>query len=108
MSDPMEMVEVRPEVGPREQAPVSDLALWAAALGGPIAFLVNLQVSYTMVDWACNTGHDWALHLAHLVALALAAAASLLGFVLWRRVGRDWPDSGAGSASRSRLLAAVG
>jgi hypothetical protein len=61
-----------------------------------------------MVDWACNTGHDWALHLAHLVALALAAAASLLGFGLWRRVGQEWPDSGGGSASRSRLLAAVG
>ena len=86
---------------------MSDLALWTSVLGGPFAFLLNLQVSYTMVDWACNTGHDAGLHLAHLVALALAAGAGWLGLTLWRRIGGA-PDSGGGSESRSRFLSAVG
>jgi hypothetical protein len=108
MSDARETVDIRPEIGPREHPPVSDFALWISALGGPVAFLVNLQASYTMVDWACNTGHDWAVHVAHVIALMLAVAAALLGLALWRRVGREWPDSGGSSASRSRLLAAIG
>jgi hypothetical protein len=103
----MGTVDVRPEAPPREHPPVSDLALWTSVLGGPIAFLVNLQVNYTMVDWACNTGHDVGLHLAHLVALALAVGAGWLGLTLWRRIGGA-PDSGGGSESRSRLLAVLG
>jgi hypothetical protein len=86
---------------------VSDLALWTSVLGGPIAFLLNLQVNYTMVDWACNTGHDAGLHLAHLVSLVLAVAVGWLGLTLWRRIG-GVPDSGGGSESRSRFLAALG
>ena len=102
----MATVDVRPEAPPRPQL-VSDLALWTSVLGGPIAFLLNLQVNYTMVDWACNTGHDAGLHLAHLISLALAAGAGWLGFALWRRIGGS-PDSGGGSESRSRFLAVLG
>jgi hypothetical protein len=103
----MGTVDVRPEAPPREHPPVSDLALWTSVLGGPIAFLVNLQVNYTMVDWACNTGHDAGLHLAHLVSLALAVGAGWLGLTLWRRIGGA-PESGGGSESRSRFLAVLG
>jgi hypothetical protein len=103
----MATVDVRPEAPPREHPPVSDLALWVSVLGGPFAYLLSLQVNYTMVDWACNTGHDAGLHLAHLVALALAVGAGLLGLALWRRIGGSL-DSGGGSVSRSRFLAALG
>ena len=104
----MTTVDVRPEAPAREHPPVSDLALWTSVLSGPVVFLLNLEVSYVMVDWACNTGHEWALHLVHLVSLATVVAGTLLGAALWRRVGRSWPDSDGGSDSRSRLLAALG
>ena len=100
--------EVRPEAGPRENPPVSDLALWASVLISPVVFLVNLQVNYTMVDWACNTGHGWALHVVHGASFVVMAAGLLLGIVLWQRSGGGWPDAGRGSASRSRLMAVVG
>ena len=87
---------------------MSDLALWISVLSGPFVFLLNLQVNYVMVDWACNTGNDWALHVVHLSALALSAAGGLLGLTLWRRAGRGWPDESRGSVARSRLLAALG
>ncbi|HUQ80534.1 MAG TPA: hypothetical protein VM076_05345 [Gemmatimonadaceae bacterium] len=103
-----ETVDVRHEAPPREHPPVSDLALWTSVLSGPLVFLLNLEVAYIMVDWACNTGHDWAVHVVHLVSLALAVAGVLLGIALWRRVGGGWPDTAGGSTSRARLLAVVG
>ncbi len=101
-------VDIRPEAGPREHSPVSDAALWTSVLGGPLVFLLNLEVAYVMTDWTCNTGNGWALHVVHLVSLALAAAMGLLGLRLWRRVGDETPGSAGGAAARSRLLAAVG
>jgi len=101
-------VDIRPEAGPRERPPVSDLALWTSVLGGPLVFLLNLEVSYVMVDWACNTGNDWALHLVHFVSLVLSAACALLGLALLRGVRRDAPDTGGGADARSRLLATLG
>jgi hypothetical protein len=101
-------VDVRDEAGPREHPPVSDLALWTSVLGGPFLFLLNLEVSYVMVDWACNTGNDWALHVVHLVSLVLSAACALLGLTLLRRVRRAGPDGDRAADARSRLLATVG
>ena len=100
-------VDVRSETGPREHPPVSDLALWTSVLGGPFVFLLNLEVNYVMVDWACNTGNDWALHLVHFVSLLLCAACAVLGLTLLRHVRGAEPDSGS-SDSRSRLLATLG
>ena len=101
-------VDVRTEAGPREHPPVSDLALWTSVLGGPLVFLLNLEVSYVMVDWACNTGNDWALHLAHIVSLVLAATCAVLGLTLLRRVTADDPGGAGRSDARSRLLATLG
>jgi hypothetical protein len=101
-------VDVRKEAGPREHPPVSDLALWTSVLGGPFVFLLNLEVNYVMVDWACNTGNDWALHVVHFVSFVLSAACALLGLTLLRRVKRDEPDGAGGSDARSRLLATLG
>jgi hypothetical protein len=100
--------DVRPEVAPREHPPVSDTALWTSALGGPLVFVLNLEVSYVMVDWACNTGNDWALHVVHLASLILCVGLAALGLTLLRRMGGGWPDSGGSSASRSRLIATIG
>jgi hypothetical protein len=104
----MATVDLRPEAGPREHPPVSDLALWTAVLTGPIAFLVNLQVNYMLVDWSCGTGNDWALHVTHAVALVVTLAAAWLGRTLWTQLGGTQPDSAGGSAARSRLLAVLG
>jgi len=103
-----ETVDTRPEAAPREQPPVSDAALWTAVLLGPFVFLLNLQVNYVMLDWACPTGNDWALHIVHAVSLSIAAGSAAVSHTFWRRAGGSWPDSAGGSAARTRLLGAVG
>ena len=100
--------DIRTEAAPREPPPVSDLALWTSVLGGPFLFLLNLEVNYVMVDWACNTGNDWALHVVHFVSFVLSAACALLGVMLLRRVRRSGPDTDRASDARSRLLATLG
>jgi hypothetical protein len=101
-------VDVRKEADPREHPPVSDLALWTSVLGGPFVFLLNLEVNYVMVDWACNSGTDWALHLVHFVSLVLSALCALLGLTLLRRARAASPASVGGSDARSRMLATLG
>ena len=101
-------VDIRSEAAPREHAPVSDFALWTSVLVPPLVFLLNLEVSYVMVDWACNTRNDWSLHVVHVVSFALAAGAGFLGLTLLRRVRSDAPEGGGGSDPRSRLLAMLG
>jgi len=100
--------DIRTEAAPRKPPPVSDLALWTSVLGGPFLFLLNLEVNYVMVDWACNTGNDWALHVVHFVSFVLSAACALLGVMLLRRVRRSGPDTDRASDARSRLLATLG
>src|SRR5688500_8834114 len=94
--------DVRPESGPREHPPVSDLAQWTSVLGGGLVFLAGLEVTYAMVDWACATDNAWTLHIAYAIVLALTVGAGMLGRSLWTRIGGDWPDSAAGSVARSR------
>src|ERR1043165_2807828 len=83
-------------------------ALWAGLLVGPIVMLVQLQTNYALVLWACNTGHEWVLHLVSLLALLITMAAGLLAWSNWRRAGAEWDDEGAGVIPRSRFMALVG
>jgi hypothetical protein len=103
-----ETIDTRPEAAPREQAPVSDVALWTAVLVGPLVFLLNLQVNYVMLDWACARGNAWALHIVHAISVVVAVASALVSRSFWQRAGGSWPDSEGGSAARTRLLGALG
>jgi hypothetical protein len=61
-----------------------------------------------MLDWACPTGNEWALHIMHAVSIAIAAGGAVVSRSFWQRAGGSWPDSAGGSAARTRLLGAVG
>ena len=84
------------------------LTEWAGVLAGPIAFLLNLQVSYMMVPWACAVGAHTALYLVPVGALLLTALGGSCAWRVWQRTGRDWPGNGEGAVPRSRLLAVLG
>jgi len=104
----MSTADVRPEAPPREHSPVSDAALWTSVLGPPLVFLLNLEINYAMVTWACTSGNGWALHVVHLVSLLAALGAGLMGRALWNRLSGAWPDSLPGSPARARFMAALG
>ncbi|HEV2765220.1 MAG TPA: hypothetical protein VGV38_19715 [Pyrinomonadaceae bacterium] len=82
--------------------------LWAGVLAAPLAMLVELQVNYALVPWACHTNRVWPVHLTALIALALTVGGGLLSWRNFRRAGEKWEDDGAGVLPRSRLMASLG
>lgn len=52
-------------------------ALAAGVLAGPLVWLTLLEVNYVMTYVACEQRHDWMLHVASAVALALVGLAGL-------------------------------
>ncbi len=104
----MDACTVRPEADPREQAPVSRLATWTAALAGPVAFAVNHEVMYLLVPAGCRSGSEAPVHFS----AALAALAVLAGMALaWRNLrlaGARGADTGAAGDAPTRFLAMLG
>ena len=56
-------------------------ALWTGVLAGPIVYLLLLEVNNLLSYVACETRQKWFLHLATVIAIAMVAAAGLVG---WR------------------------
>jgi hypothetical protein len=83
-----------------------DARLWFGVLAGPIAWLVDMQASYLLVQPACRHGVRWPLHLATLVVLALPVAGALAAL----RARRDASQPGAIAATvvdRARFMSAA-
>lgn len=80
-------IEIRP----------SSVALWFGALGGPIAWLIDLQIRYAVIQYACNNHAPWLMWVVTLAALALAVIAALVAFSHRRS---DW--------KRERFMALAG
>lgn len=60
---------------------VNDGLLWLGLLGGPVAWLVQLGVSYPLVPLSCAT--EWGA-IFHLVTLVTALASVGAGSVAWQ------------------------
>lgn len=57
-----------------------DVALWFGALGGPAAWLIDLQIRYAIVEYVCRNHAGWIMWLVTLGTLALAVIAALVAF----------------------------
>jgi hypothetical protein len=83
------------------------LSLWAGVLLAPLAFLLNLQVTYALAAMACDHATPW-LHTSSLLMLLLALGGGWLAWRDWRRTGGGQPGDGGGAVPRSRFLAVLG
>jgi hypothetical protein len=88
-------------------SPARLLVLWVAILAGPLAWLLDLELSYALANRACESGSRAAYALTSLVAAALAGAA---GWTAWRELQRaaGGDTQGAREIDRSRFLAIAG
>ena len=82
--------------------------LWFGLLAPPLAFLLNLQLSYVLVWQACLTGHHGVLHLVPLGALLLALGGGVSAWYNWRRTREAQSNTTAGMLPRSRFMAETG
>ena len=78
------------------------MKLWTGILAGPLAWTVQLSLSYPLAQLACHAGiasqHPRALHAISAAALLTVVAAGLLASTLWRR----------GVHERQRFMALLG
>ncbi len=83
-------------------------ALLTGVLLAPVAFLMNLELSYLAVGASCARGSALSLHLVHAACLLLTLVGASVAWRSWRAVGIGWPGDASGSAARSRFLAGLG
>ncbi len=81
---------------------------WVVNLVPPLAVLLDLQVTYSMVDYTCRTGDTLTGHLVHAGLLALTLVMGSLAWRSWSDAGRTPATSGGDVASRSRFMALTG
>lgn len=82
---------------------------WAGVLLAPVAWALQMQASYMLVQPACMTGHNLALHIVTISALAIAAFSAYVAWRNWHEAGAQWPgDETGGPRPRSRFMGALG
>jgi hypothetical protein len=83
-------------------------ALWIGVLAGPVAWALDLTVSYAIVQWTCGGGPRIVLHLISLAALAIVAAGAMMS---WRALAAAAPgqrEDGSHPEERGRFMAVLG
>jgi hypothetical protein len=82
--------------------------LWFSILAGPLAFLLNLQLSYMLVQPVCVTAHHLVLHLVPVGALLLTASGGVSAWRNWQRTGQAESSKAGGVLPHSRFMAGIG
>ena len=83
------------------------MRVWPAFLA-PLIALLDQSVAYAMVEWACATQNQHALHWVHFIFLAVSNSVTLPVWAEARRyaTGRD-PDDAGGAGGRMRMMFVV-
>jgi len=74
---------------------------------GPIAFGVDLLLSYMLVEHSCSTGHFYVLHVISVVCFLVVLAGAWMSWQQYQPV-RDANDSGGSPRDRTHFLALLG
>ena len=83
-------------------------ALWLGMVGGPIVWLLYLQVSYILAPRACRAGDKTALAVVAVVALVATIAVTIVAWRAWRATEADYSAGEGTVLGRSRFMALSG
>jgi hypothetical protein len=81
---------------------------WPPLFVPPLTFLALVTIAYAMVPWACETERRAPLHLAALLALAIAGGCTLLAWRNWRDTDVLPPTDEAEPPVPTRFLTVLG
>ena len=87
---------------------LSPLPLWIGILAGPIAFAVDLSLSYALVKWTCNSQRHALLYVITPATLAMVAGAAVMSWTALQRTTADMPTDGGEPRQRARFMAILG
>jgi hypothetical protein len=84
------------------------MMLIGGLLIGPFAWLLDLQISYASVKWACANNKRALLLALPIGSLALLAAGTWMSWSSWTKLRGDASNEGARMEDRSYFLAISG
>ena len=100
------------ESAPPRPSPVGGAALWTAILGGPIAWMIQLNVAYPLASESCADAWPRVpMYATNVVTLLLAAATVALAWRNWSRLGGgagELPGDEPDAIDRARFMALLG
>ena len=87
---------------------LSPLALWTGILSGPVAWALDLSISYAIVKWTCSSRRQAVLHSITPAALLIVAIGAYVLFIALRHTAADEPTDGPDPRQRARFMAILG
>lgn len=81
--------------------------LWSGLLVPPFAWLIDLQISYAIAGWVCETGRHWIIDVTTAVTLLITVAAGMVALGTWRELEPAGDDADQ-RRGRTRLMAIGG
>ncbi|HEX8073126.1 MAG TPA: hypothetical protein VF546_24475 [Pyrinomonadaceae bacterium] len=84
------------------------LMQWAGVLVAPCVWALQMELSYLLVQPACQAGRNLSLHVVTVGALLLAAGGGLLAWRNWRQAGARWQAEAGDAVARSRFMGLLG
>jgi hypothetical protein len=82
--------------------------LWTGLIGGPLIWLLYLQINYALVPWTCHSGHKGVLLLIAAITLVATAATGFIAWRAWHLTGANEQTEEGGPIGRSRFMALTG
>jgi len=87
---------------------LSPLPLWTGILAGPIAFAINLTVTYALVKWTCRSDAQTVLHLVSLIALVIVLGGTWVSWMALRHSPVTLETDAGTPEARARFMALLG
>lgn len=84
------------------------MLLMGGLLLAPLAWFLDLQISYATVKWACASGRRELMLLIPIGSLSLIAVAGAMSWSCWRKLRGEGRLEGGQMEDRSYFLALAG
>src|SRR4051812_2966096 len=93
-------------------APTAVSRLWFGILAGPVAWMLQLSISYPLAQLSCQaqyrSQHPLTLEVIALAALAMTALGGMTSWNALRAVPDDASSDGGRPIDRARFMAGLG
>jgi hypothetical protein len=87
---------------------LTPLPLWTGILAGPVAWALDLGISYAIVKWTCSATTARPFPIITLASMAIVAAGAAVSWTALRRTRGDTPEDGGTPRQRARFMAILG
>ena len=89
-------------------APAGIATQWFGILAGPAAWFLDLQVSYSIVQWVCGGGPHVVLYFISIGSLLLTGGGAFTSWTTLQRTRADVASDGSQPDERGRFMAILG